>query len=79
MAGIFRGVEFTHAQFGRQYTTIDGRKYITYFDLTDPKLKALKPGTRIEYEPKAEPTVLCHCPLITLESPRRSRQADRDG
>ena len=36
--------EFTHAQFGQQYTTIDGAEFITYFGLADPKLKRLKPA-----------------------------------
>lgn len=44
MVGTVQGVGFTHAQFGQQYTTIEGVNYITYFDLSNPKLKGLKPG-----------------------------------
>jgi hypothetical protein len=69
LAGIFQGVEFTHGQCGQQYTTIDGRKYITYFNLADPKLNGLKPGARIEYEPKPGPTVLFHSPYVAEELP----------
>ena len=48
MAGIFQGVEFTHGQFGQQHTIIDGQKYITYFDVADPKLRGLEPGARVD-------------------------------
>jgi len=42
---------------------------VTYFDLTDSKMKGLKLGARVEYEPKPEPTELCHCPLVSVELP----------
>lgn len=69
MVGIVQGVGFTHAQFGQQYTTIEGVKYITYFDLSNPKLKGLKPGVRVEHEPKLGPTVFCHSPYVAEELP----------
>ncbi len=63
-AGTFEGFEVTHGQFGQQYTTIDGRKFITYFDLADPKLKGLRNGCRVEFSTKPAPTVLCHSPHV---------------
>jgi hypothetical protein len=62
--GIFQGFDVTHGQFGQQYTTIDGVKFITYFDLADPKLKGLRPGCRVEFTMRAAPTVLCHSPHV---------------
>jgi hypothetical protein len=69
MAGMFQGVEFTHSQFGRQYTTIEGKRYTTYFNPTDPKMKGLERGARVEFEPRPGPTVLCHSPLVTVDLP----------
>jgi hypothetical protein len=69
MIGTFERFELTFGSFGQQYTTLDGRKYITYFDLGDPKLKGLEPGARVEFEPRSGPTVLCQSPLVTEELP----------
>lgn len=65
--GIFQGFEVTLGQFGQQYTTIDGVKFITHFDLADPKLKGLQPGARVQYEPRPWPTVLCNSPYVAEE------------
>ena len=69
MTGIFQGFGVTHGQFGQQYTIIDGREYITYFDLADPKLKGLVPGVRVEFKPQPGPTVLCQSPYVAEELP----------
>jgi len=65
MIGTFQGCRLTFGSFGQQYTTIDGRKYITFFNLADPKLRGLEPGARVEFEPRPGPTVMCHSPHVT--------------
>ena len=67
MIGTFQECKLTFGSFGQQYTTIDGQKYITYFDLADPKLRGLEPGARVEFEPRPGPTVLCHSPRVSEE------------
>lgn len=67
--GTFENFELTFGSFGQQYTTIDGQKHITFFDLTDPKLKGLEPGARVEFEARPGPTVLCHSPYVREELP----------
>lgn len=67
--GTFQGIELTFGSFGQQYTTIDGQKYITFLDLTDPNLQGLKPGAEVEFEAIAGPTVLCSCPHINVDLP----------
>lgn len=65
MIGTFEGFELMFGSFGQQYTTIDGREYVTYFDLADPKVKGLEPGLRVEFEPRPGSTVLCHSPHVS--------------
>ena len=67
--GTFEDFELTFGSFGQQYTTIDGRRYITYFDLADPKLKGLEPGARVEFETRPGPTVLCPSPHVSEPLP----------
>jgi hypothetical protein len=67
--GTFETFELTHGSFGQQYSTIDGRKYVTWFDLSDPKLKGLAPGARVEFEARSGPTVLCHSPRVSEQLP----------
>jgi hypothetical protein len=67
--GTFENFEVTFGSFGQQYTTIDGQKYVTYFDLADPKLKGLEPGVRVEFEPRPGPTILCHGPHVREDLP----------
>jgi hypothetical protein len=69
MIGTFDKFELTHGSFGQQYTTIDGEVYLTWFDLVDRKLNGLKPGVRVEFEPRPAPTVLCHSPHVSEELP----------
>jgi hypothetical protein len=64
MTGKFQKFEVTHGSFGEQHTTIDGVEYLTWFDLMDPKLKSLEPGTTVEYEARPGPTVLCDMPHV---------------
>ena len=49
MIGVFEKYELTFGSFGQQYTTIGGRQYITFFDLTDPHLRGLQCGVEIEF------------------------------
>jgi hypothetical protein len=44
MIGTLEDFKLAFGSFGQQYTTIDGVKYVTWFDLTHPKLHGLKPG-----------------------------------
>ena len=69
MIGTFEAVEFTLGQFGQQYTTIDGTKYITYFDLLDRKLRGLKRGVKVEFTTTPAPTILCHSPHVEMSLP----------
>ena len=57
----------TFGLFGQQYTTINGKRYITFFDLADRRLQGLKVGARVEFEARPAPTVLCHSPLVSEE------------
>ncbi len=70
--GVFQGFEVTHGQFGQQYTTIDGTRFITWFDLNDPKLKGLQKGCRVEFAVIPAPTVLCHSPRVQEYLPSAS-------
>jgi hypothetical protein len=69
MIGTFENFEVAFGSFGQQYTTIDGRRYITYFDLADPKLKGLEAGARVEFETRSGPTMLCHSPRVSEQLP----------
>lgn len=69
MTGTFENFELTFGSFGHQYSTIDGQRFITWFDIQDPALNGLQPGCRVEFEPSPAPTVLCHSPLVTKELP----------
>jgi hypothetical protein len=69
MIGTFEGVELTFGQFGQQYTTIDGTRYITYFDLSAPELQGLNPGTKVEFNATPGPTILCDSPHIEMPLP----------
>ena len=64
MIGTFEGVELTHNQFGQQYTTIDGAKYVTFFDLAVPELRGLRSGSKLEFTTTPGPTILCHSPHV---------------
>ena len=64
MSGTFEKLDLTFGSFGQHYTAIDGRKYITWFDLADPKLKGLGPGAWVEFEARPGPTELCHSPYV---------------
>lgn len=71
MIGIFERFEVRHGSFGQQYTRIDGRVYLTWFDAADPNLRGLRPGARVEYEATEGPTVLCHSPHVSEQLPAR--------
>ena len=64
MTGTFQGFELTFGASGHQYSTIDGQRFITWFDFMEPKLKGLQPGCRVEYEARPAPTVLCDMPHV---------------
>ncbi len=64
MTGTFQEFEVRHGSFGEQHSTIDGVKYLTWFDLTDPELKGLHAGAKVEYEVRPGPTVLCDTPRV---------------
>lgn len=44
MTGIFQGFELTFGSSGHQYSTIDGQRFITWFNFAEPKLKGLQAG-----------------------------------
>ena len=69
MIGVFEGFEVTLGSFGQQNTTINGVKYVTWFNLADPRLKGLEAGARVEFEPRPGPTVLCHSPHVECGMP----------
>ena len=69
MIGVFEGFELTFGSFGQQYTTIDGRKYVTYLDLADRKLRGLGKGAVVEFEAGPAPTVLCNSPAVREDLP----------
>ena len=69
MIGTFENFELTFGSFGQQYATIDGCRYVTYFDLADPTLRGLEPGVRVEFEARPAPTVLCHSPGVSENLP----------
>lgn len=64
MTGTFQKFEVTHGSFGEQRATIDGVKYLTWFDLVDPGLKGLAAGATVENEAWPGPTVLCRMPHV---------------
>lgn len=72
MLGTFQGFSVTFGSFGQQYSTIDGRNYVSWFDLADPKLQGLGDGALVEFEPRPAPTVLCHSPLVREDLPSAS-------
>ena len=67
--GTFEKVEFTFGSFGHQYTTIDGQRYVTWFDLCNPRLKGLSPGATVEFTSQPAPTVLCNSPRFEIQAP----------
>ena len=69
MTGTFENFELAFGSFGQQYTTIDGQKYITWFDLADPNLNGLRPGVQVEFEPAPGPTAFCHSPHVSEDLP----------
>jgi hypothetical protein len=81
MKGTFQGFEGTHGSFGEQHTTIDGVRYLTWFDLMDPKLNGLGAAATVEYEVQPGPTVLCSSPHVEsgLASARLIRVANLTG
>jgi hypothetical protein len=64
MKGTFQKFQITQGSFGQQYATIDGVRYLTWFDLMDQNLRGLRAGATVEYEVRAGPTVLCDMPLV---------------
>jgi hypothetical protein len=79
MTGTFETFELTFGSFGQQYTTIDGVRYLTWFDLMDPNLKGLGAGAQVEFEVRPAPTVLCDMPRVEsgLASARLVRVVNR--
>ncbi len=69
MIGIFQGFELTFGSFGQQYTTIDGRRYVTWFDAAVPNLGGLETGVQVEFEPRPAPTELCDRPAVQENLP----------
>ena len=65
MIGTVDDIRLTHGGFGEQYTTIDGERYVTYFDFRNPRLAGLKPGCRVQFESRPGPTRLCGVPDIS--------------
>ncbi|MCC6355224.1 MAG: hypothetical protein IT577_15135 [Verrucomicrobiae bacterium] len=63
--GTVEAIELTLGSFGQQYATIDGRRFVTWFDYRDPALAGLRPGCRVEYRERPAPTPLCHAPRVT--------------
>jgi hypothetical protein len=80
MIGTFEAVDFTFGQFGQQYTTIDGNRYITYFDLSAPELRGLAPGMKVEFSATPAPTILCNSPHVEMALPSANiRRVVREG
>jgi hypothetical protein len=69
MIGTFEKFELAFGSFGQQYSTIDGREYVTFFDLMDPKFGGLHRGARVEFEVTDGPTKLCDGPHRTEPLP----------
>jgi hypothetical protein len=69
MIGTFQGFELTFGSFGQQYTTIEGRKCVTYCDLADPRLRGLQPGVQVEFDLRPAPTLLCNSPAVRENLP----------
>lgn len=67
--GTVGAIELTLGSFGQQYATIDGRRFVTWFDYRDPALAGLRPGCRVEYRARPAPTPLCHAPRVTEALP----------
>lgn len=67
--GKLHNFELTFGSFGQQYTTIDGQRYLTWFDLADRKLAGMRAGCRVEFEARPAPTVLCRSPLVEENLP----------
>lgn len=69
MLATFQNVELSFGSFGHHYTTLDGQRFVTWFDFSNPALKALRLGCRVEYESRPAPTVLCQSPLVSERLP----------
>ena len=48
--GIVENIRFTHGGFGNQYTTINGKEYITYWDFAD----GIQKGATVEFTEKED-------------------------
>jgi hypothetical protein len=70
MTGTFQKFELTLGSFGQQYTTIDGQRYVTFFDLMDPNLRGLEAGAKVEFEAVEGPAKLCDDPCVTHNLPK---------
>lgn len=46
MQGIVTDIEFTHGPFGNQFTTIDGVRYATWWDMAGTLVRR---GATVEY------------------------------
>jgi hypothetical protein len=62
MTGTFQDFTVTDGSVGQQYTTIDGVKNLTWFDLMNSNLRGLKVGAQVEFEARPGPAALCDSP-----------------
>jgi hypothetical protein len=69
MMGTFEHLELTLGSMGQQYTTIDGQRYVTFLNLTDPRLGGLKSGITVEFSSTPGPTKLCSSPELVINLP----------
>lgn len=52
--GTIDKIDYTSGGAGNQWTTIDGKRYATWFDFRDPKLKGLRSGAKVEFTTSTE-------------------------
>jgi hypothetical protein len=64
LEGTVDKVAFTQGGLGNQWTTIDGRKFMTWWDI---RKHAVKKGARVRYTFKENSTV-CHSPLMKADT-----------
>ena len=53
--GTLDSIAFTQGGAGNQWTTIDGVRYATWWDIRSPMIETTKPGATVVYEPYRAP------------------------
>lgn len=49
--GTLESVKFTQGGAGNQWTTIDGVRYATWWDIRSKNIETLEPGAKVVYRP----------------------------